>query len=216
VNRICWLMFVTSCLNAGPIYESLNYVSQPVPAWADFTVRGERLLDFQSSDTTGRFSIEIPGVPRGAIVDDGFIVLYGGMSTSYGEDSRGAESVNGGFTWVTALDYNGASASLGSYVAGSYSLLEYTGAGTLTGNWEVAYGWPGTDLEAFGPRLGPETKIRKAASVEFQVQADIVVNYHFAPVPEPATLGFSLAGLGLIAAGNYFAKIRKSKCPVLR
>ncbi len=207
MNRICWLMFVASCLNAGSIYENLQYVSDPIPVWADFTVRGEQLLDFRSSDATGRFSIQIPGLPNGAILDGGFIDLYGGLFTLDGEASRGPVRVNGGWTLSAALDYHGASVDL----AGPYSILDYTGAGTVEGNWEVTYGWPGTDATVFGN--GPDGEIRKAGTVEFRVQADVAVDYHFrrpmfraAPVPEPATVGFCLAGLGLVAAGRFFRR----------
>jgi hypothetical protein len=191
------------------MYDSLSYISEPVPLSADFTLRGERLLDFQSSDRGGRFSIAIPGLPPGAILDDGFIALYGGLSTAYRGDSRASGSVNGGWDWNVSLDYNRATAVMGSYVAGPYSILDYTGAGMLNCTWDLTYGWPGTDLTAFGGPFGPQTEVTENVSVQFRVKADIAVNYHVASVPEPTSLGFSLAGMGLIVGGNHFAKIRK-------
>ena len=191
------------------MYDSLSYVSEPVPLSADFTLRGERLLDFQSSDRTGRFSIAIPGLPPGAILDDGIIALHGGLSTVYRGDSRSSGLVNGGWNWNGSLDYNRGTAEMGSYAAGPYSILDYTGAGMLNCTWDLTYGWPGTDLTAFGGPFGPHTDVTENVSVQFRVEADIAANYHVEPVPEPATLGFSLAGLGFVVARNHFAKIRR-------
>lgn len=178
------LGIVEALAHAETIHEIVNYVSQPVPVWATFDVQGDQLLGFHWSDTTGKFSIAIPALPRGAILDGGFVNMYGGMNISnYFNDSPPGEYVNGGFTWNTALEYNGVPGEIGNYTPGP--TLAYSGAGSITGNWEITYASPFTDLRAFGTQTAV---IHETANIGFWVQADIAVDYHLAAVPEPTTL----------------------------
>jgi hypothetical protein len=189
------LGMVGTLARANALHEIVNYVSQSVPAWATFDVQGNRLLDFRRSDATGTFSIAIPALPHGAIVDGGSVTVYGGMNiTNYFNDSPIGEYVTGGFTWNSVLQYNGVPGEIGNYTPGP--TLLYSGAGPLIGDWDITYGAP--DLGAFGTK---NAVIHQRADIGFWVQADVTVDYRLVVAPEPRTLGSGFAGLLLIAGG---------------